>query len=367
MMSARRLSLVVCASLAMFAAHPGHASGTARVRDLADVAGVRDNQLFGYGLVVGLQGTGDSERVLFTQQSMSGVLGRLGVRVDPKEVRSRNVAAVMVTAQLPTFARSGAKIDVTVSSIGDARSLVGGVLLVTPLLGADGKVYATSQGPVQTGGVLAESHGTSVKRNETATGRVPEGATIEANLAPDLDKAELVLHLKHPDVVMAERTAAAINKVLGGERAIALDPAAIKVDRSGERTLAVLAKVQEIEVEVAGPARIVVSERTGTIVAGESVRIRPVVVAHGSLQVAVDRERAISQPGPFSKGTSERIDNADVTITEGMNPAHALPGTATVDELVAALNALGATPRDLIAILQALKAAGALDAEIVVL
>lgn len=348
-------------------AQPALASSTSRVRDLADVGGIRENALFGYGLVVGLQGTGDSERVLFTQQSMSGMLGRLGVRVDPKQVRSRNVAAVMVTARLPTFARSGSHLDVTISTLGDSRSLVGGVLIVTPLLGADGKVYATAQGPVQTGGVLIEDSGSRVQKNETASGRIPDGATVEADLVPDLESGDLILSLRRPDVVMAERLAAAINKELGGDRAHALDPAAVRVDKGGERALAVLARLQDLEVEVTGPARIVVSERTGTLVAGDSVRIRPVVVAHGNLQVAVNRERDVSQPTPFSQGTTQRIDRARLDVSEGTSTARAVPAAATVNELVAALNALGASPRDLIAILQALKAAGALDAEIVVL
>lgn len=362
-----RTLLLALAALTCLLPASAAVAGSARVRDLTDVGGVRDNALFGYGLVVGLQGTGDSERVLFTQQSMSGMLGRLGVRVDPKQIRSRNVAAVMVTARLPTFARAGAKLDVTVSSLGDARSLVGGVLVVTPLRGADGKVYATSQGPVQTGGMLVEAEGSRMQKNATATGRVPDGGVIEAELRPDLDSGELVLALRRPDIIMAERTAAAINAALGAERAMAIDPAAIRIDKGGDRALALLAKVQEVEVEVAMPARIIVSERTGTLVAGEGVRIRPVVVAHGAMQVAIDHQRDISQPGPFSRGNTAPMDRSRLSVSEDTSPARKVPGATTVDELVAALNALGASPRDLIAILQALKAAGALDAEIVVM
>jgi flagellar P-ring protein precursor FlgI len=361
------LASVATAGPAPVAAASAAASPTSRIKDLAEVRGVRDNALFGYGLVVGLAGTGDTERVLFTSQSMSGMLGRLGVRVDPADVRSRNVAAVMVTATLPTFSRPGSRLDVTVSSLGDARSLSGGTLVVTPLLGADGKVYATAQGAVQTGGVVVEAAGSRVQRNSAATGRVPGGASVEASVKPDLDAGPVVLLLRQPDFSTAKNIAVAINGVLGEGRAKATDPAAVEIDRKDETALDVVAKIESVEVAIATRARIVISERTGTIVAGDSVRIRPATIAHGSLQVAVQSSPVVSQPPPLSGGTTTSTNQAQIQVSEGTGPVRAVPGATTVSELVDALNALGASPRDLIDILQALKAAGAVDAEIVVL
>ncbi len=340
---------------------------SARLRDLADVQGARDNAIFGYGLVVGLSGTGDSERVLFTAQSMSGMLGRIGVRVSPDQVRSRNVAAVMVTATLPAFARPGGRLDLTVSSLGDARSLEGGVLVLTPLLGPDGQVYAVAQGAVQTGSVLAESAGVRVKKNQGATARIPSGATIERAVTPELGTGPLVLALRRPDFVAAQRVAAAVNGALKGEVARAIDAAAIEVDTGGKSAVEIMASLEAVEIEVTGRARVVVSERTGTLVAGEGVRLRPAAVAHGGLQVTINKEPVASQPLPLSRGETTRMDKTEVQVQEPTASIRAVPATATVDELVAALNALGATPRDLIAILQALQAAGALDAELVVM
>ncbi len=345
----------------------GALGASARLRDLADVQGARDNAIFGYGLVVGLSGTGDSERVLFTAQSMSGMLGRIGVRVSPEQVRSRNVAAVMVTATLPAYARPGGRLDLTVSSLGDARSLEGGVLVLTPLLGPDGQVYAVAQGAVQTGSVLAESAGVRVRKNQGATARIPSGATIERAVTPELGTGPLVLALRRPDFVAAQRVAAAVNAALKAEVARAVDAAAIEIDAGGKSVVDIMASLEAVEIEVAGRARVVVSERTGTLVAGEGVRLRPAAVAHGGLQVTINKEPITSQPLPLSRGETARRDKTDVQVIEPTAAIRALPATATVDELVAALNALGATPRDLIAILQALQAAGALDAELVVM
>lgn len=353
-------------ALLLVAATPAHGA-SARLRDLADVQGARDNAIFGYGLVVGLAGTGDSERVLFTAQSMSGMLGRIGVRVSPDQVRSRNVAAVMVTATLPAFARPGGRLDITVSSLGDARSLDGGVLVLTPLLGPDGQVYAVAQGAVQTGAVLAESAGVRVKKNQGATARVPSGATIERAVAPDLGKGPLVLALRRPDFAGAQRIASAVNTALKDEVARPIDAGVVEIDGGGKSAVDVMAALDAVEVEVAGRARVVVSERTGTLVAGEGVRLRAAAVAHGGLQVTISKEPLASQPGPLSSGETVRLDKTDVQVQEATAAVHAIPATATVEELVAALNALGATSRDLIAILQALQAAGALDAELVVM
>jgi flagellar P-ring protein precursor FlgI len=346
---------------------PAAASG-ARVKELAQVQGVRENQLFGYGLVVGLSGTGDSDRVFFTSQSIAGMLGRLGIRVEPREVRSRNVAAVMVTATLPPFARPGNELDVTVSSLGNARSLAGGVLLVTPLTGLDGKVYATAQGPVQLGGYEAGAAGTSVRKNQATSGRVPGGALVERSVGVDLSAGPLLLALRRPDFTTADRIALAVNGALGAGAARALDPAAVEVQLpAGADPVALLARIEALEVIPDTRAKVVVSERTGTIVAGAGVRIRPVTVAHGGLHVAVAETPYVSQPNPLSGGTTVAGRMATVDVRELGGRAVALPATSTVEDLAAALDLLGTTPRDLVAIFQAIEAAGALDGELEVL
>jgi flagellar P-ring protein precursor FlgI len=342
-----------------------------RVKELIDVQGVRENALFGYGLVVGLSGTGDSERVFFTSQSISGMLGRLGIRIDPKDVRVRNVAAVMVTARLPGFARPGTRIDVNVSSIGNARSLAGGVLLVTPLTGPDGAVYALSQGPVQAGGFEVSAAGSRIQKNQPTSGTVPGGGTVERAVAPDLEKQPLLLGLRRPDFTTSTRIAAAVNKSLGSEDARALDPAAVEVKIPAAfkgRVVALLAQLEALEVDPDQRARIVVSERTGTIVAGQGVRIRPVAVAHGGLQITVSQTPFVSQPQPFSQGgRTVAGKQASVDARESTKAAVALPATTSVEDLVKALNLLGASPRDLIAVLQAMKAADAIDADLEVM
>jgi flagellar P-ring protein precursor FlgI len=344
------------------------AASAARLKEVANVQGVRDNQLFGYGLVVGLAGTGDSDRIFFTSQSIAGMLGRLGIRVDPKEVHARNVAAVMVTATLPPFARPGSELDVAVASMGNARSLAGGVLLVTPLSGLDGEVYATAQGPVQLGGYEASAAGTSVQKNQPTSGRVPGGALVERTVGVDLGKGPLLLTLRKPDFTTADRIATAVNGALGDGAARALDPAAVEVKLpEGADPVGLLAKIEALEVTPDARAKVVVSERTGTVVAGSGVRIRPVTVAHGGLQVAIAETPTVSQPGPFASGTTVSGRVASVEAREGAGRAVALPGTTTVEDLAAALNLLGTTPRDLVAIFQAIEAAGALDAELEVL
>jgi flagellar P-ring protein precursor FlgI len=341
-----------------------------RVKDLVDVQGVRENALYGYGLVVGLAGTGDSERVFFTSQSISGMLGRLGIRIDPKEVRVRNVAAVMVTARLPSFSRQGTRLDVNVSSFGNATSLAGGVLLVTPLTGPDGLVYALSQGPVQAGGFDITVGNSQVRKNQPTSGTVPGGASVERTVAPDLEKGPLLLGLRRPDFTTALRVAEAVNKSLGGDQAHAIDPASIAIDKPPAfkgRIVALLAQIEALEVDPDQRARLVVSERTGTIVAGEGVRIRPVAVAHGGLAISVAQHPFVSQPGALSQGKTVTAKNTQIDVDEGKKAAVALPATTSVEELVKALNLLGVGARDLVAILQAMKAAGAIDAELEVM
>jgi len=341
-----------------------------RVKELSDVQGVRDNALYGYGLVVGLAGTGDSERVFFTSQSISGMLGRLGIRIDPKDVRVRNVAAVMVTARLPSFSRPGTRIDVNVSSLGNARSLSGGVLLVTPLTGPDGVVYALAQGPVQAGGFEAAALGSRLQKNQPTSGTVPGGGTVERAVTPNLDSGPLLLGLRRPDFTTSTRVAAAINQALGEQAARALDPAAVEIKIPAAfqgNTVGLLAQIEAIEVDPDQRARIVVSERTGTVVAGQGVRIREVAVAHGGLSIAISRTPFVSQPGPLSRGETVAGAAASVDATESGNPVVAVPATTSIEELVKALNLLGVGARDLVPILQAMKAAGAIDAELEVL
>ena len=362
---------LVLALLGLFSC-PGQVALAApvRLKELADVQGVRKNQLLGYGLVVGLSGTGDTERVLFTAQSVSGMLGRLGIRIDPREVRVRNVAAVMVTTTLPAFTRPGSQLDIQVSSIGNARSLSGGTLLMTPLKGADGQVYAVGQGPVQTGGYQARVAGSAFQKNQPTAGRVPGGATVERAVHFDLSDGPLVLQLKEPDFTNAARVVAAVNQLLGDGAAKAEDAAAITVTVPEERkgqVVALLGELEALEIDADQRARIVVSERTGTIVAGGMVRLRPAMVVHGSLKVAVEKAPATSQPGPFSLGQTVPQSQGRVDASEAPAKAVPLDATTSVSELADALNLLGATARDLISILQALKAAGALDAEIVVM
>lgn len=349
---------------------PSPSGAAVRVKELADVQGARENELFGYGLVVGLAGTGDSERLLFTSQSISGMLGRLGIRIDAKDVRSRNVAAVMVTARLPAFSRPGAHLDVSVGSLGNARSLAGGVLLISPLAGPDGVVYAVAQGSVQVGGYDAPSHGSVLRKNTPTSGRVPGGATVERAVIPELGPGPLLLGLRRPDFTTASRIAAAINAAIGPGSARALDSAAVEIvipEASKADAVGLVARLEALEVEADQRARVVVSERTGTVVAGERVRIRPVVVAHGGLQISVTSQPKVSQPAPYSQGRTVVTETQWPSATEESRAAVALPSTSTVEDLAKALNLLGATPRDLVAVLQAMRAAGALDADLEVM
>ncbi|MGC4120551.1 MAG: flagellar basal body P-ring protein FlgI [Myxococcales bacterium] len=360
------LSILVCACLLL----PAVASAApTRIKELADVQGARENELFGYGLVVGLAGTGDTERVFFTSQTIAGMLGRLGIRVDPREVRVRNVAAVMVTARLPPFSRPGTRIDVAVSSIGNARSLAGGVLLLTALSGADGQVHAAAQGSVQAGGYEAGGSGSFLQKNQPTSARIPQGGLIEKAVIPTLE-GPLLFGLKRPDFTTATRIAAAINTALGDGTAKALDPAAVQVqvaeDKAADK-IGLVAQIEALTVEADRRARVVVSERTGTVVAGEGVRLRPVAVAHGGLSVSVRSTPLVSQPAAFAAGATAVTRQADVNAAETQKNVVALPAAASVDELVKALNLLGASPRDLVAILQAIQTAGALDADLEVL
>lgn len=346
------------------------AAAPTRLKELVEVQGSRDNALIGYGLVVGLTNTGDSEQVLFTMQSVSSVLGRFGVRVDPRDIRSRNVAAVMVTAKLPTFSRPGSTLDVTVSAMGNARSLQGGTLLMTPLSGPDGQTYALAQGPVQVGGFEVNGGISAIRKNTPTAGSIPAGATVERAVTPSLTTGVLVLRLKRPDFTNATRISSAIDKALGAPTAKALDSAAVELkisDADKDDPVALLAKLEAVEIDADVRAKIVVSERTGTVVMGENVRLRPAAISHGGLRVAINSQFAVSQPAPFGAGQTIVVPNQQASAIEQQRSAVAVPATSTVDDLVKALNGIGASSRDLVAILQALKAAGALDAELEVL
>jgi flagellar P-ring protein precursor FlgI len=348
-------------------------AGPTRLKELVEVQGARNNALVGYGLVVGLNNTGDTDQVLFTMQSVSSLLGRLGgVRVDPRDIRARNVAAVMVTAKLPTFARPGATLDVTVSAMGNARSLQGGTLLLTPLTGADGQPYAVAQGAVQVGGFSANGGGlASVTKNTPTAGAIPGGATVERAVTPALNGGTLVLRLNRPDFTNATRITAAIEKALGPKSARALDSAAVELtvpEADKENPVAVLARLEALEIDADVRARVVVSERTGTIVMGENVRLRPAAIAHGGLRVSINTQFAVSQPAPLARvGRTAVTPQQQTDAQESQRSAVSVPAAATVDDLVKALNAIGAPPRDLVAILQALKAVGSLDAELEVM
>jgi flagellar P-ring protein precursor FlgI len=362
--------MILLGILGLAALRAGAALGApVRIKELVEVQGVRENVLYGYGLVVGLAGTGDTEQVFFTSQSISGMLGRLGIRIDPKDVRVRNVAAVMVTTKLPSFSRPGTRLDVNVGSMGNARSLAGGVLLVTPLTGPDGQVYALAQGAVQAGGFEAAAHGTSIQKNQPTSGRIPAGGIIERAVTANLEKDPMVLGLKRPDFTTSSRIAEAINTALKDKAAArAVDPAAIEVKIPAAykgRVVGLITAIEALEVEADQRARIVVSERTGTVVAGERVRIQAVAVAHGGLSISIATIPFVSQPAPLSRGgRTVQTKQATVDAKEKEKPMVALPATSTVDELVKALNLIGTTPRDLIAILQAMKAAGAIDADL---
>lgn len=349
----------------------GAAAAPSRLKELVEVQGSRDNALIGYGLVVGLSNSGDTEQVLFTMQSVAGMLGRLGVRVDPREIHSRNVAAVMVTAKLPTFSRTGGTIDVTVSAMGNARSLQGGTLLMTPLTAADGQVYAVAQGPVQIGGYDVSASASSIRKNTPTSGTIPSGASVEKTVTPTLTSGSLVLRLKKADFTNAARIAQAIDAALGAPSAKALDSAAVEVklpDADKDQPVLFLSKLEALTIEVDQRAKVVVSERTGTIVMGENVKLRPAAVTHGGLRIAINTQFAVSQPPAFvTSGQTVVTPMQQAQATEAQKSAVSMPAASSVDELVKALNAIGASPRDLIAILQALKAVGSLDAELEVM
>ena len=355
--------------LSMLVATTAHA---ARLKDLADIEGVRGNQLYGFGLVVGLAGTGDSQQVDFTTKSMSNLLEKVGIRSDSTKIRVKNVASVMVTGTLPPFIRPGSRIDITMSSIGDSKSLQGGVLIFTPLRGADGNVYGTAQGPVVVGGFSVGSGGDTAQKNHPTVGMISNGALIERSIPFDLFQSHRVrIVLKQPDFTTMTRVVQRINSHFGRPLAVAVDSASVEVaiaDDMSRDPIGLLSNIEQLDVNADVEAKVVVNERTGTIIMGEKVSISTIALAHGNLSIAIRSETQVSQPNAFAeKGQTQTVTNSDVQVGEDERSLTVIKARVTLGEVVAALNSLGATPRDLISIFQAMKRAGALNAELVVM
>jgi len=362
----------------------------ARIKDIASIKGIRPNQLFGYGLVIGLDGSGDKAGTDFTVQSLANMLEKMGIRVSAQDVKVKNVAAVMVNATLPPFARIGKKIDVIVSSIGDAKTLQGGTLLLTHLKGVDGKIYALAQGPISVGGFrIGGAAGGGVGKNHPTVGRISGGATVEREIPLLLkDRTELTILLNNPDFITAIRVAESINSEMGENIAKPIDSGTITIripDSFQDSVVPLLARVEGLEVIPDSLAKVIVNERTGTIVIGENVRVSTVAVAHGNLSIQIKETKQVSQPLPFAPrppregatptqmeggvivapgGATVVTPESDVTVEEEKNRLLLVPEGRTIGDLVRALNAIGVTPRDLITILQAMKVAGALQGKL---
>jgi len=365
----RRLALLLGLA-ATLAGQAAPALALSRVKDLASIEGVRQNQLVGYGIVVGLNGTGDTlNNIPFTKQSLQAMLERLGVNTRGATMRTQNLAAVMVTANLPPFATQGTRIDVTVSSLGDAKSLQGGTLLVTPLLGADGEVYALAQGSVAIAGFAAEGDAAKITRGVPTNGRISNGANVEREIAFKLNDARtLRLSLRNPDFTTSKRVASAINDFMGADTAEPTDPATVTLQIPAKyrgNMIRLVTEVEQLKVEPDQTARVIVDERSGIIVMGRDVRISTVAIAQGNLTVTITETPQVSQPGPLSNGQTAVVPRTALKVDTGDGNKLALVKEGvSLRELVDGLNALGVGPRDLISILQALKAAGALQADI---
>ena len=345
-----------------------------RIKDLATLSGVRSNQLVGYGLVVGLSGSGDqTSQTPFTTQSLVNMLANLGVALPPNlRLQLKNVAAVSLQAELPPFAKPGQTIDVTVSSIGNAKSLRGGSLLMSPLRGADGKVYAVAQGNVVVGGLGVEAAGSHITVNVPSAGRIPNGATVEQTVNSSFTaESSLVLNLLQPDFTTAERIAEAINRKLGSGTATALDASSVQVNgpQDQRQRVGFVSILENLTVEPGETAaRVIVNSRTGTVVISQNVRVSPAAVSHGNLTVTINSDPIISQPPPFSsRGRTVVVPNADIAVTEEKRPMFLFKPGVALEDIVRAINQVGASPSDLVAILEALKSAGALRAELIII
>jgi len=365
----KRAAVVVV--LIVLASHAVPAQST-RLKDIITIQGVSSVPLMGYGLIVGLNKTGDKRQTIFSAQTLANMLERFGVSVPAGQIKIENVAAVLVTAELPPYVKPGARIDVVASSVGDARSLQGGTLLATPLRGGNGEIYALAQGPVSIGGFSGGTAGNSVVVNHLTVGRVPSGALVQAGSGLTLGPSDsLVLALRDPDFGSAAHVAHAINGELGVDSAKLLDPATVTVRVPNEYRSSIpdlMARLGTLTIDTDAAARVVINERTGTVVVGGPVRIGPAAVAHGNLSVRITTKYEVSQPSPFSKtGDTKVVPNEQVDVQEKSAQLVTLEEGTTLEAVVRALNALGASPRDIIAIMQALKAAGALRAEIIIL
>ncbi len=364
-LTSRAGGLGLIPTLALLLLLPASA-GAERIKDLANIRGVRDNKLIGYGLVVGLAGTGDTDKTRFTYQSVLSFLKRAGIRVDARGLKLKNVAAVTLTATLPPYARAGTKLDVTVSSLGDSKSLTGGVLLASPLKAADGHTYALAQGPVTVGGFSVGGRGGGEVKNHPTVGRVPHGAMVEREFAVDAFKdSKLTLQLNEADWTTAARLRKTIDQNLGGDFAKALDSRTVEVKvppAYAKQPVELVALIERLQVNPDGIAKVVINERTGTVIIGQDVRVAPVAVAHGNLTVSVRAQERVVPAAPFTAGESQTEKNATLDVEEEDRRLMAVKRGADLASVVQGLNELGASPRDLITILQAIKQAGALPA-----
>ncbi len=341
-----------------------------RIKDIATFSGVRDNQLIGYGLVVGLAGTGDKKDSVFTLSSMKNMMDRMGVGVDSRALKIKNVASVMVTARMPVSAKPGSRLDVTVSSVGDATSLLGGVLLQTALKGVDGKTYSLAQGPLTVGGFAATGAAARVTKNINTVGLIPGGGIVERAIPFEFNQQDkLTLNMRNGDFSTAQQIAERLNAVMGGPYARAVDSGTVSMDippQYKNNLVPLMASVENLEVNPDTPAKVVVDEKTGTVVLGRDVRITRAAVAHGNLQITVQESEQVSQPGPFSQGQTVVTPQTDINVRQEDRRLVMVEG-ATLQELVDGLNAIGATPRDLISILRSLQASGSLHAALEVI
>jgi len=362
-------SLSVCLLICLLLAST---EAAVRLKDIAKLEGAGTKSVVGYGLVIGLNGTGDRYRSPFTEQSLANMLDRFGITVNPDDIQPRNVAAVMVTAQMQPFVRPGTHFDISASSIGDATSLAGGTLLPTPLSDLDGIVWANGQGPISVGGFNIQSGRVAARKNYTVVGRVPNGGVAErAGDSLAFAQGKMRFNLNAPDFTTAQRVVEAFNTQFGIDVARAVDAAGIEVqvpqDYTNGREIEFIAAAEALTVEIDAPARVVINERTGTLVVGENVKLKPAAITHGSISIAVNSAPVISQPGPFSSGNTVVQPLDQITVNESQTPVVAVPEGTSIGEVAAALNSLGVTPIDLIAIFQALKEAGSLQADLIII